>query len=322
MPHTISVIIPVKNGADTLARCLAAVRQQTGVEIVQIVVLDSASTDNSVAIAKEYGAEVVPVAPADFNHGLTRNLGAAIATGNLIYFTVQDAAIAEPDMLHKMAAHFNDTLVQGVVGIQGIPERTDTNPALWFRRYTQPVIETRYYPNGSFAHLTEQQQFEQSNWDDVNAMYRKSALQQIPFRETNFSEDWLWANEALKAGMKIIRDPSLMVYHYHHLYFSYVLSTQYIVNYYFQVYFQQLPHFPSLFKPLMQRTYTLFAKRKLPITQKCYWVFHNGLALLANLLSVCIFRLLYALGKEKGIKQGYQLICKKVPQGTLRTVAE
>ncbi len=47
----------VKNGAATLARCLSSVR---GV-VDRIVVGDTGSTDDSIAVAKSFGAEVVPV---------------------------------------------------------------------------------------------------------------------------------------------------------------------------------------------------------------------------------------------------------------------
>lgn len=311
----ISVIIPVKNGSKTLPDCLSSLQKQVGIELIEILVLDSGSTDNSVAIAGQMGARVIPISPAEFNHGLTRNLGASLATGELLYFTVQDAAIAEKNMLNKMAAHFNDKEVQAVVGIQGIPEREDTNPALWFRRFTKPKVETRHYPNGRFKELTPEEQFQLSNWDDVNAMYRKTALQQIPFRETNFSEDWLWANEALKAGFKILRDPSLLVYHYHHMYFKYVFKTQFIINYYFYQFFNQKPCFPLLIKPIIQRTATLFFKRRTSFFKKSYWLMHNISAIAAGFISVLIFRFLELTFQNKGLDWGYRLFCKQIPQG-------
>jgi len=39
---------------------------------------------------------------------------------DLLYFTVQDAWIAETDMLRRMAQHFSDAAVQSVTGMQAI----------------------------------------------------------------------------------------------------------------------------------------------------------------------------------------------------------
>lgn len=50
----VSLIIPIKNEADNLARCLQSVRWAD-----EIFVVDSQSTDGSLAIAQEHGAQVV-----------------------------------------------------------------------------------------------------------------------------------------------------------------------------------------------------------------------------------------------------------------------
>jgi glycosyltransferase involved in cell wall biosynthesis len=50
----VSVIVPVKNEGHQLARCLAAVRWAG-----EILVIDSSSTDDTIAVAEQYGARVV-----------------------------------------------------------------------------------------------------------------------------------------------------------------------------------------------------------------------------------------------------------------------
>ena len=54
----ISVVIPVKNGGDDLARCLAGIAVQTIDEPVEIVVVDSGSADGSADRARDAGAVV------------------------------------------------------------------------------------------------------------------------------------------------------------------------------------------------------------------------------------------------------------------------
>ncbi len=53
-PPTIALVMIVRNGAATLARCLSSVREH----VDEIIVLDTGSTDESVAIARRFGARV------------------------------------------------------------------------------------------------------------------------------------------------------------------------------------------------------------------------------------------------------------------------
>jgi glycosyltransferase involved in cell wall biosynthesis len=50
----VSVIVPVRNEAKNLPRCLDALR-----DLGEVIVVDSQSTDTTVEIAREYGAQVV-----------------------------------------------------------------------------------------------------------------------------------------------------------------------------------------------------------------------------------------------------------------------
>jgi rhamnosyltransferase len=315
----VSVIIPVKNGARTLHQCLSSVKTQTIANDLEVVVLDSGSTDNSKQIALGFGAKVIDILPGEFNHGLTRNEGVRYATGELIYYTVQDASIADNDMLERMSVHFNDKEVQSVCAHQGVPHELDKNPAIWFRRMTEPEIEVRYFPDKTFTQLSREQQLSYSAWDNVCAMYRKEALIKLPFQETNFSEDCLWADMALKNGYKIIRDPSLVVYHYHHQTFRYAYKTSFIINYYFFKVFAVLPSFPKLVMPFLVRTNILRKEKRLNAIHKLYWILHNGAALLAQWLSVVTFKITYLFFGKAGLDRSYRVICKTVPQGRHRS---
>jgi rhamnosyltransferase len=312
----VSIIIPVKNGAQTLNKCLNSIKMQTIFEKFEIIVLDSMSTDNSVSMAKSFGARVVDVKPEEFNHGLTRNLGVQNANGDIIYFTVQDAVLSTESTLEKMVSRFENEEIQAVVGIQGYPHHMDKNPALWFKRFDAPTVESRFFPNGSFNALDRKLQFQLSNWDNVNAMYRKSALLDLPFSETNFSEDWIWANKALKSGKHILRDPSILVWHYHHMTFGYTLKSKFIINYYFKQFFDQTPKIPFSLLPFFRRCYTLIVKRsKLGIGPKTYWILHNFLFFVGNFISILLFVLFDWMFGQKGLDYLYSILCRRIPQG-------
>ena len=314
----ISVIVPVKNGSKTLEKCLTSLFNQSIFSQIEIILLDSSSSDKSVEIAQRYGVKVISIDALAFNHGLTRHLGAHFASGKLLYFTVQDAVMSDTHILENMSKHFIDIEVQAVVGIQGIPSSNANNPALWFNRVTPPELEIRHFPDKSFSHLSLKNQFELSNWDNVNAMYRKEALIKIPFKKTDFSEDWLWANEALRSGMKIIRDPSLLVYHYHYMSFSYVFRSIFIMNYNFYKNFSYLPSFKMSFLPLVKRIYTIFKRDNIKLSQKIFWILHNITYEFGTFFSNLLFHMSLTFGGNRIHSKIYLLLSKKIPVGRIK----
>ena len=73
---TVSVVLPVKNGARHLREVLEAISRQRIDAAVEVLVVDSGSSDGSVEIARAAGARVIEIEPAEFGHGSTRNLAA------------------------------------------------------------------------------------------------------------------------------------------------------------------------------------------------------------------------------------------------------
>jgi glycosyltransferase involved in cell wall biosynthesis len=82
VPH-ISFVIPVRDDATRLERCLASIRQNDCVAArVEIIVVDNGSADCSVAVAQAAGARVVqtphkPVAEL-------RNIGAGMSRASVL----------------------------------------------------------------------------------------------------------------------------------------------------------------------------------------------------------------------------------------------
>jgi len=311
----VTVIIPVKNGAQTLEKCLSSIRNQT-VKNIEIIVLDSMSKDNSKEIALRFDAKIVEIPEDTFNHGLTRNIGANQATGDLLFYTVQDAWLAENTMLEKMVKHFENEKIMGVCGHQAVPHEKDKNPMLWYRRYSEPQIQIREIKNADIFKKSKQA-IQQSliAWDDVVAMYRKTALMQQPFAETQFAEDWIWSRDALLRGWKLIYDPSLVVFHYHHSGYRYAYKVAYAVNYHFYKYFNFKPCVPDLFTEVAKSIYHLGKNPELKLKEKLYWVSQNFLSKLGTFNAHVNFLIHSYLGQIKSIEKRYKKVCRKIPQG-------
>jgi glycosyltransferase involved in cell wall biosynthesis len=99
---TVSVMVPVKNAGSDLAELVTRMKAQAGFRRVEIVIVDSGSTDGSAESAAALGAVVVRIAAADFSHSGARNLGAERATGDYVLFTVQDALPSSERWLLEM----------------------------------------------------------------------------------------------------------------------------------------------------------------------------------------------------------------------------
>jgi rhamnosyltransferase len=311
----ISIVIPVKNGEVTLNKCLQAISSQTIASAIQIIVLDSQSTDKSVSIAKQYNVKIVPIKAGEFNHGLSRNFALQFADAALVYFTVQDAYLAANDTLERMSNLFDDVNLMSVTGVQAIPHDENKNPAVWFKPVSKPEQKILYFKAGEFQKLSGVQQAEQCTWDNVNSMYRKTALQAQPFEKTDLSEDMLWAKSAHIKGWKLIRDSSLLVYHYHHQTIKYNFKTNYAAFYASNLAFNIRPSYPKVILPFLRRVNIILKEKSLSFFTKLYWVFHNAGIFLAHFFSVLVFRSVYFFGGNKALTKSAKLFNKSVPQG-------
>jgi GT2 family glycosyltransferase len=94
----------VKNAGPELAGLIEAMRAQEGFRAVEVVIVDSGSTDGSLDTARRLGVTLVQIAPEQFSHSYARNLGAERAAGDYLLFTVQDALPASRRWLREMFA--------------------------------------------------------------------------------------------------------------------------------------------------------------------------------------------------------------------------
>ena len=85
---TISVVIPVFNGAPTLAEAVASVRAQA--MEVEIVIVDDGSTDETPDVIRSLGAGIVHLSQPNSGPAAARNYGVARSRGELIAFLDDD----------------------------------------------------------------------------------------------------------------------------------------------------------------------------------------------------------------------------------------
>jgi len=98
---SVTVIIPTRNRADLLRKCIEGVRQ-TRYPRMDVIVVDNESDDPEaiafLAELKAGGAEVIPVA-GEFNFSRLNNIAVGCAKGELLCFLNNDVEMPEPDWL-------------------------------------------------------------------------------------------------------------------------------------------------------------------------------------------------------------------------------
>jgi glycosyltransferase involved in cell wall biosynthesis len=118
---SVSVLIPVYNGARTLARCIDSVLAQTYPSF-EIVVVDDCSTDRTAEVLARYGRRVRALRN-ERNAGIAKTYNRAIreSGGEICLMLASDCALAGADYLTKLVRHFEDPGVGAVAGKAMIP---------------------------------------------------------------------------------------------------------------------------------------------------------------------------------------------------------
>jgi glycosyltransferase involved in cell wall biosynthesis len=201
---TASAIIPVKDGERFLRELLDALARE-GVD--EVIVIDSGSRDRSLAIAHAAGVRVIEIAPEQFGHGHTRNLGAQESSGELICFLTQDATPCPGWLAAYREAFALDERVGAAYGPH-LPRPT-TSPMIareleeFFASFS-PTSEPVIQGPGDPPFLS-----------NVNACYRRECWEQIRFRPIAYAEDQAFGVDMLKAGWLKAYHPRAAVYHAH-----------------------------------------------------------------------------------------------------------
>lgn len=197
---TASVVIRCYNEAQHMGRLLSGIMQQT-LRNVEIIVVDSGSTDGTLAIAAQYPVKIVSIKPEEFSFGRSLNLGCAAATGEFIVIVSAHVYPVYQDWLEQLLAPFSDAQVALTYGKQRGNQTTKYSEhqifAKWFPEQSQPI------QNHPFC-------------NNANAAVRRSLWQQLPYDEALTGlEDLDWAKRVMQLGYKISYAAGAEIIHVH-----------------------------------------------------------------------------------------------------------
>jgi glycosyltransferase involved in cell wall biosynthesis len=117
MDASVAVVIPTFNAGAEFGWLLRKLRAQRGLRELQVVVVDSGSTDGTADAARAAGCTVVEIAQSEFTHSGSRNLGAAHARADYLLFMVQDAYPVGDHWAYGMLRFLLDHADDGLVAV-------------------------------------------------------------------------------------------------------------------------------------------------------------------------------------------------------------
>lgn len=206
------------NGEKYLDAILTAVENQDYDGTVEILVIDSGSTDGTLGIVAAHPVVRLHEIPnSEFGHGRTRDLAARLATGDIVAYLTHDAVPIGPHWLDAIVAPMaDDPRISAVMGKQ-VP-RAGCYPLLKyeirgvFRGLGPDFGTTVFYDNGTL--LDEQAVHAAAFYSDVNAAARRSVLTgEIPYRDVSYAEDQLFGRDLIAAGHRKAYAPAAAVEH-------------------------------------------------------------------------------------------------------------
>lgn len=140
---TISIIMPVYNGVGFLEKSLPPLSNMLkNNEVLELIVIDDGSTDESMTIAKEFGARVLESGGRK-GPGAARNIAAEQAKGEIVWFVDADVVVLK-DAAIKLNQGFENDAVVAVFG-----SYDDQPPAKNFLSQYKNMVHHYYHQKAS-----------------------------------------------------------------------------------------------------------------------------------------------------------------------------
>ncbi len=206
MSAGVALVIPCRDGAETLGPCLEAVLPALRSGALQrLVVVDDGSRDATAAVARSFGAEVLT--GRGEGAGAARNLGWRHVDSELVWFIDADC-VAEPDALPSLLEHLREAEAAGGAAIAGVGgSYGNMRPEALLSRLIHEEIVARH------AKMPEEVGFLAT----FNVLYRREALAAMGGFDPRFlkGQDAELAYRMRAAGWRLRFERRSRVRHYH-----------------------------------------------------------------------------------------------------------
>lgn len=206
----VSVIIPTLNAEDHIQKLFTSLKEQS--ISIEIIVIDSSSSDNTVKIAESYGVKTMIIKREDFDHGGTRNLAVNYTRGETLVFLTQDVLPVDEYALERLKEPFySDEKIGAAYGRQ-LPRPNANTIEAHARLFNYP-------PKSQIKTLKDAPKLgiKTAFISNSFAAYRRTALISVGGFPSNtiLGEDTYVAAKMLLSGWKVAYCAEAKVYHSH-----------------------------------------------------------------------------------------------------------
>jgi len=195
-----SIVIRAYNEEKHMGRLLEGIQHQT-IKDVEIILVDSGSTDSTISIAESFGARIVNIPSDEFTFGRSLNFGVRTARRELILIASAHVYPVYPDWLETLLNPFEDERVALTYGKQRGAESA---------KFSEGQIFHQWYPDASDSNQAT------AFCNNANAAIRKSLWEVNPYDETLTGlEDLAWGKWAKEQGHAIAYVAEAEIVHVH-----------------------------------------------------------------------------------------------------------
>ena len=233
----VSIVIRTKNEASFIGATLKRIFEQATTLNYEVIIVDSGSTDDTLAIVHQYPARLFKIAPTEFTYGYALNYGARLAKSEYIVNLSAHCIPVDSSWLNQLVTPlFSNRAVAATYGKQ-VPIQGH-NP--FEERATLDAFGIQR--NGRIKAI----------FSNANCAIRRNVWETHPFDEkAPFAEDFIWATQVSSDECLIQYVEGAAVFHSHAFdirfwskrYYDNALLSQYVQSVYNLTYPWQQPPF-------------------------------------------------------------------------------
>lgn len=230
----VSVVIPTLNAGRGFDDVLNGIKGQKGLGGVEIIIVDSGTSDGLLDMAEEHGARVVLGGNRPFDHGEVRQRGVEAASGDFVILTVQDAIPIGDYCFREMVDMLISSENMAATMARQIPRSDATIYACWSIWNYYESLGLRYDkerslgPGQDFDSLPLLAKRGIAQLDNVCSCYRRDILRDHGFGRVRHAEDLELGIRLLKAGFSLGYTASAGFVHSHSRSPAYIFKRSYM----------------------------------------------------------------------------------------------
>lgn len=272
-----SIVIRCYNEEKYIGKLLSGILQQTE-KSLEIIIVDSGSTDATVSIASRYPVKVISINPEDFSFGRSLNLGCSSAEGEYIVIVSAHVYPVYEDWLERLLEPFNNKRVGLVYGKQRGNEVT---------KFSEHQVFAQWFPD--ISNFNQKYPF----CNNANAAIRKYLWQEFHYDESLTGlEDLEWAKKVMTHDYAIAYISEAEIVHVHDESYQSILNR----------YRREAIAFKKIYPDETLSMFDFFRLVVANIISDYYHALTNRV-LVKNALSIPMFRFMQFWGTYKGFQQ-------------------